>query len=168
MTVAFHSAFWISTQVVAALFGCYMAWATWNCCHLHASSVYTIPPCTSSHYLQCHFIWSPIYTFSRMTRIFYVLLWKQGGGMDTKIRVSTESWPCRRKLSHCSWDLNPRPLNHESITLPLSHPRSPRWLTFYPHTTLTFFSPPYGVWCDISLCCCFYQSVVYSVCYCAL
>ena len=33
------------------LFGCYMAGATWNCCCLCASSVYTIQPPTSSHCL---------------------------------------------------------------------------------------------------------------------
>ena len=32
-----------------------MVGAAWNCCHLAASSVYTVQPCTS---LQCHFIWS--------------------------------------------------------------------------------------------------------------
>ena len=36
----------------------YMAGATWNCCHLSASSMDTIQPCTS---LQCHFIWSHVY-----------------------------------------------------------------------------------------------------------
>ena len=41
-----------------------------------------------------------------------------GGGMDTKIRVSTESWPWRRKFPHRSCrDLNPRPFNHESGVL---------------------------------------------------
>ena len=39
--------------VLTALFGCYMAGATWNCCRLCADSVYTIQPCTS---LQFHFI----------------------------------------------------------------------------------------------------------------
>ena len=34
VTVALHGAFGISTEVVTALFGCYMAGATWNCCHL--------------------------------------------------------------------------------------------------------------------------------------
>ena len=43
--------------VLIALFGCCMAGATWNCCHLGASSVYTIQPCTS---LQYHFIQSHI------------------------------------------------------------------------------------------------------------
>jgi len=33
--------------VLTALFGCYMAGATWNCCHLGTCSVYTIQPCTS-------------------------------------------------------------------------------------------------------------------------
>ena len=36
-----------------ALFGCYMAGATWSCCLLGARSVYAILPCTS---LQCHFM----------------------------------------------------------------------------------------------------------------
>ena len=42
---------------VTALFGCSMAGATWNCCRLGTSSVYTIHTCTS---LQCHFIRSHI------------------------------------------------------------------------------------------------------------
>ena len=38
--------------------------------------------------------------------------------MDTKIGVSTESWPWRRKFSHCSSrDLNPRPFDLESGAL---------------------------------------------------
>ena len=57
MTAASHSAFGISIKVVTALFSCYMAGATWNCCRLDASSMYTIQPCSS---LQCHFIWSHI------------------------------------------------------------------------------------------------------------
>ena len=38
--------------VLTALFGCYVAYATWNCCRLGARSVCPIQPCTS---LQCHF-----------------------------------------------------------------------------------------------------------------
>ena len=59
VTVAFHSAFWNTHRsgVLTALFGCYMACATWNCCHLGASFANTIQPCTS---LQCHFIRSHI------------------------------------------------------------------------------------------------------------
>ena len=38
--------------------------------------------------------------------------------MDTKIRVTTESWPWRRKFSHRSCrDLNLWPFNHESSAL---------------------------------------------------
>ena len=97
----------------AALFGCYMAGITWNCCHLSTTSVYTIQPCTS---LQCHFIQSHIHkmhvylavtchcTFWRIKiRIFYALLQKHGVGMDIEIRVSTEIWPWRRKFSCHSW-----------------------------------------------------------------
>ena len=49
VTVALRSMA-LSIEVVTALFGCYMAGAMWNCCHLHSSSVYTIWPCTS---FQC-------------------------------------------------------------------------------------------------------------------
>ena len=38
--------------------------------------------------------------------------------MDTKIRVSTESWPWIRKFSHCSnRDSNPQPFDYESGSL---------------------------------------------------
>ena len=46
-----------------------------------------------------------------------------GWNMDTKRRVSTESWPWRRKLSCCSCrDLNPGPFNHkfDALTTELS------------------------------------------------
>ena len=42
--------------VLIALFGCCMADATWNCCHLGATSVYTIQPYTSLQ--RCHIIQS--------------------------------------------------------------------------------------------------------------
>ena len=43
--------------VLTTLFGCCMAGATWNCCRLGASSVYTIQPRTA---LQCHLIRSHV------------------------------------------------------------------------------------------------------------
>ena len=50
-----------------------------------------------------------------MTGISYVL---HGRGTDTKIRVSTESWPWRRKYSRRScWNSNPRLFSHESCVL---------------------------------------------------
>ena len=50
VTVALHSAFWISMEVVTVMFGCYMAGAKWNCGHLSASSVYT-------QYIRSHILW---------------------------------------------------------------------------------------------------------------
>ena len=45
---------------------------------------------------------------------------------DTEIRVSTESWPWRRKFSYRSClNLNLWPFDHESIALLLSSPCSP-------------------------------------------
>ena len=61
VTVAFYSTFlnihWSS--VFTALFGCYMAGATWNCSRLvHIlCTPYTLQPCTS---LQCRFIQSHV------------------------------------------------------------------------------------------------------------
>ena len=57
LTVALRGAFWISTRVVAMVFGCYMAGAAWNCCRLGARSVCTTQPCSG---LQCHLIRSRI------------------------------------------------------------------------------------------------------------
>ena len=42
---------------LTAIFGCYMAGASWNCCCLGARSGYTLQLCNS---LQCHFIRSYI------------------------------------------------------------------------------------------------------------
>ena len=121
----------------AALFHCYMAGITWNCCHLSATSVYTTQPCTS---LQCHFIQSHIHkmqvclavtchcTFYRMIRICYVLPQQHGVGMDTAIRVSTENLILEKKNSPATPDLNPRPFDHKSVTLPLSCPNSQPFL----------------------------------------
>ena len=48
VTASFYSAFNIQRNgVLTALFGCYMAAATWNCCCLGARCVYTIQPCSS-------------------------------------------------------------------------------------------------------------------------
>ena len=39
-----------------AVFGCYMAGVTWNCCHFGACSVHTIQPCRNvqRHFMQSH------------------------------------------------------------------------------------------------------------------
>ena len=44
--------FWISTKVLYLSAG--MAGATWNCCRLSASSVYTIQPCSMSLHTKPH------------------------------------------------------------------------------------------------------------------
>ena len=43
----FFNIHWHGAETLIAQFGCYMAGAMWNCCNLHACSVYTIQPCTS-------------------------------------------------------------------------------------------------------------------------
>ena len=48
----FIARFWISTEVV--YLSADMAGAAWNCCHLGASSVYTIHPCTVSLHAKPH------------------------------------------------------------------------------------------------------------------
>ena len=131
MTVAF----WISTTFVTVPFGCYMAGATWNCFCLSAHSVYfSLYAIQLSTSLERHSdsIWRHIHRVhvclaatctvdSIMTGIFYVLLQYHRGGTDTKIKVSTESWPWKRKFScYSCHDWNLQPLNHESSTLSLS------------------------------------------------
>ena len=97
--------FYTARLFVTKLFGCYMAGATWKCCLLGASFVYSIQPCTS---LQCHFI-------RRHIRKLHVCLvvtshrhfWQNDrdllratavtrGGTDTKIKVITKSWLWRK------------------------------------------------------------------------
>ena len=96
VTVAFYSAFFNIHQsgVLTALFCCYMAGSTWNCCRLSACSVYTIHQCTS---LQCYFIpshmcrvhvclaWTCQLLFWQNNRIFYMLRWWHGSGMDIEV-----------------------------------------------------------------------------------
>ena len=67
-----------------------------------------------------------------------------GGGTDTKIRVSTESRPWRRKFSrHSCRDSNPWPFNHESgaLNTELSPPRGVLCVFF-----LNSRVPPMLVW----------------------
>jgi len=57
LSVASHIAFWIFTEMVTMLFGCYMAGTMWSCCHLSASSVYNhtgMHQFTVSLYLKPH------------------------------------------------------------------------------------------------------------------
>ena len=112
-------------------------WCHVKCCRFGASSVYTIQPYTR---LQCHFIQSHIdRVYACLAVTCHLHFWQKdrdllratavrnnGGGTDTKIRVSTESWLWRRKLSRRSCrDSNPRPFNHESGALTTELSRSP-------------------------------------------
>ena len=130
VAVAFYSAFLNFHQcgVLTVLFACYMAAA------ISARSVYTIHPHTMSHHFMqshirrthaclavtCHLhFWQNDQDFFHATAVIQV-------GMYTEIRVSTESWPWRRKLScRSSWDSNPWPFNHESGTLTTDLPLVP-------------------------------------------
>ena len=122
--------------VLVALCGCCMAGATWN-----ASSVYTIQPCTS---LQCHFIQSHIgRVYACLAVTCNLHFWQNDqdllratavtrGWNGYRNRVSTESWPWRRKFSRRSCrDSKPGPLDHESDTLTteLSPLSCVSWLT---------------------------------------
>ena len=118
--------------VLVALCGCCTNGDTWNCCRLGASSVYTSQPSTS---LRCHFIQSyigKVHVCSAVT--CHQPFWQNErdllratavtrGGTDTKIRVSIESWPGRRKFTRrFRRDSNPWPFDHESdaLTIELS------------------------------------------------
>ena len=77
--LAFYSAF-LNIHQSGVLYSAGMAGATWNCCPLGASSVYTIQPC-ACHFMQSHkrkvyacLTVTAICTFGKMTGIIYVLL----------------------------------------------------------------------------------------------
>ena len=91
-------------------FGSYVADATRNCCHLcafcvHHTTMYRmrslhVKPHTYGAY-DCMFSCNqPLFcTFGRMTGFFLKCYCGRvtRDGLDTKIRVSTENWPWRRK-----------------------------------------------------------------------
>ena len=96
VAVAFYSAFlnFHKGGVFTVLFACYMAAA------ISARSVYTIQPCTMSHHFMQSHIWRTLaclavtchlHFWQNDWDIFYATAVTQVG-MDTKIRVSTESW----------------------------------------------------------------------------
>ena len=105
-----------------------MAGATWNCCSLGASSVYTIEPCTSLQSLHskppekcrvyaclaiiCHLhVWQNDRDLSRATA---VTRGRNGYWNKSQHRKST----LEKKISYCSCrDSNPGPFDHESEAL---------------------------------------------------
>ena len=86
-------------------------------CHFMQSHTRKVHACLA---VTCHLhFWQNDRNLLRATAV------TRGGGTDTEIRVSTESWPWRRKFSRRSCrDSNPRPFDHESgaLTTELSPP----------------------------------------------
>ena len=121
VTVPLHGMFWISTEVVTVLFSCYMAGATWNCCHL-STIQYTRLLC---HFIQSHICrvhvfscnllhallpdWPESFTFycgkTGVEWIFYEY-WSK----------SQHSWPCRKTCSCCSCQILPHALKAFSFS----------------------------------------------------
>ena len=116
------------------LFGCYIS--TWLVPHASVSAHIL---CTTQNHATADSV-----TSCKATRIHWVHVclapalladWLGSfsftcccGGPDTKITVSTESWPWRRKFSHitcCTSKWNPRLFDHKFSTLPPSHPCIP-------------------------------------------
>ena len=95
--------------MLQALFDCYMAGVTWNCCNLGACSVYTIQPSTSS---QCHFMQSHIRWVQRSLAVtchlhlFCATVVTQGWNRYWN-KSHTESWPRRKKIFCCYSNLQP-------------------------------------------------------------
>ena len=81
--------------------------------------------CTPYNHAPCHFMQTHIRkVYASLAVTCHLHFWQnvwdllratvvtRGGGMDTEIRVSTESWPWRRKFSsHFCRDSNPWPFN---------------------------------------------------------
>ena len=116
-----------------ALFGCYMAGATRNCCHRGTHSVYTLQPCTI---LQCYFIRSNI-GCTCLAVTCHLHFW-QNDQDHLRATVVTRGWNGHRSegqqrkltlekkiLSRRSCrDSNTNRFDHECVAVPLSHPRS--------------------------------------------
>ena len=94
--------------------------------------------CTPYNHAPCHFMQSHIRKmYACLAVTCHLHFWQNDrdllratvvtrGGTDTEIRVSTESWPWRRRFSRRSCrDSNPRPFSHESgaLTTELSPPK---------------------------------------------
>ena len=81
--------------------------------------------CTPYNHAPCHFMQSHIRkVYACLAVTCHLRFWQNDGGLlratgtDTEIRVSTESWPWRRKFSRrSSRDSNPRLFDHESGAL---------------------------------------------------
>ena len=127
---------------LTALFGCYTAGATWNCCRLGACSVYSIQPCTTLH---CHFIQSHMRTVYVCLAVTCRLHFWQNDRDLLRATAVTRRWngyrnkSQHRKLtlekkifSRCSCrDSNLRPFGHESgasYHWAITAPRFPGWL----------------------------------------
>ena len=92
--------------VLIALFWMLHGWCHVKCCRFGAGSVYTIQPCTR---LQCHFIQSHIgRVYVCLAVTCHLHFWQNDWdllcvtvvtrGWNGYWRVSTESWPWRKKM----------------------------------------------------------------------
>ena len=126
---------WRSTKVVylghCLVVTTYMTGSMWNCCCLgmicvhhttmhHHMSLHAKPQKQGACLLNCNL---PPALLADWSECFTCYCSNMGGGTDTEVTVSTESWPWRRKLSrwYCQ-DLNPQPFGHKfgAITTELS------------------------------------------------
>jgi len=86
--------------------------------------------CTPYNHAPCHFMQNHIHKVHACLAVTcHLHFWQNDwgllraaavtqGGTNAEIRVSTESWPWRRKFSrHSCRDSNPSPFDHESGTL---------------------------------------------------
>ena len=98
-------------SLLAALFGCYMAGATSNCCRLGARSVNTAQPCTS---LQCRLIRSHIRSVYRCLAVpCHLHFWQNDRDLlgDTAV---TRGWTgYRNKSQHIK--MTPEKKNHPPL-----------------------------------------------------
>ena len=102
-----------------------MAGATWNCCRLGASSVYTIQPCTS---LKCHFIRShlrrmhvsvtcnPHFCQNDLDLLRATAVTRGRNGYRNKSQHRKLTLEKKFSRRSCR-DSNPGPFNHESDAL---------------------------------------------------
>ena len=153
MSVASHIAFWILTEVVTTLFGCYMAGTMWNCCHLGASSVYnhtSMHQFTMSLYLKPHTQDACVFSCNLPPALLAEWLgsfpcYCGNTGVEWILKqVSTESWRWRGPATFCrdqTWDPSITSLSPYHWAIPTLHIAVWRCQSLHTHSTLSCWKP---------------------------
>ena len=111
-------------------------WLFYGWCHVKLSQCRFCVHHATMHQFTVSFIWSCICKIHVCLALTcHLHFWQNDWDLlhateVTQSGTDTEISQLERRKSSClsCWDSNPRPFDHESVTLPLSHPSSPIWV----------------------------------------